>query len=179
MRNVLGGAFAALSIALISSSVPATAQTSMSGHMMMMPKCSANSGPVVWYVTSTKTYYAKGSSMYGKGSGKYVCKSTAASMKGSMMGGNSMMHGSSMSHSTMMASPHPMSSGSMSGGMMASPRPHPMMSSGAMNQSTGPGSTNTATSAPVAPGAANQGGNGNSAMTPQNPAATPQPQRTP
>ena len=38
--------------------------------MMMMPNCTTASGPVVWCMAASKTYYVKGSPMYGKRSGK-------------------------------------------------------------------------------------------------------------
>jgi len=51
---------------------------SMSAGMgTMMPACKPSSNYVVWYVKSTKTYYTRGNAMFGRGSGKYVCRSAA------------------------------------------------------------------------------------------------------
>lgn len=113
---------------------------------------------------------------------------------GAMSGGH--MSGGSMS------SPHPMmsgghmsggsmSGGSMSGGSMSSP--HPMMSGA--NGSTSNGSMTNGASAngvnsggaqssgsqsmPVAPGGGNAGGSGAGSIPANNPAATPQPKKTP
>ena len=77
MRKVLTGV-GALTLAAFSAAVAvaATCHTSATA-MHAMPKCTSASGPVVWYVPSAKTYYAKGSSRFGMGTGMYVCRATA------------------------------------------------------------------------------------------------------
>ncbi len=76
VRALLSAA-AAVAFTAVSASI-ALGQPTMN-PMMKMPSCSSSTGPVVWFVSSTNTYYVKGSSTYGMGDGKFVCKATAIS----------------------------------------------------------------------------------------------------
>ncbi|MDP9107338.1 MAG: hypothetical protein M3N49_15595, partial [Candidatus Eremiobacteraeota bacterium] len=118
--------------ALGSMTVAVAAPCTMTGGVMghAMPKCSATTGPVVWFIASAKTYFLKGSSHYGKGMGMYVCRATAVARGGhpgmstmggahGSMGGSHAMPGSAMP-STMTMAPRPMST---PGGAITSPMP--------------------------------------------------------
>ncbi|MEA2690122.1 MAG: hypothetical protein QOD51_2729, partial [Candidatus Eremiobacteraeota bacterium] len=118
MRKVLGG-IAVLALAAASASVavgmPATGS-------MMMPKCAGSTGPVVWWMASTKMYYAKGAPQYGKGSGKYACRATAMKAGGKM--GATTKSGGAMGGSMSPGSTGTGSSGgAMSPAMTMAPRP--------------------------------------------------------
>jgi hypothetical protein len=82
MRFLLGGA-AAAAFALGSMSMAVAAQCTMTGMMPhAMPHCTPMTGPVVWYVASTRAYFLKGSAAWGKGAGTYVCRATAVARGG-------------------------------------------------------------------------------------------------
>lgn len=148
MRKILSG-IAVLALTTASATVAIAAPPAMAmSHAMGMPKCTSASGPVVWYMSATKKYFAKGAAMYGKGSGKYVCKGTAAKMKGAHMGamGAMMSHphrksGVTTNGSTTMrpGAPAPPTPGAMAPGSMATPgamAPGSMASPGAMTPGT-------------------------------------------
>ncbi|HEY0395772.1 MAG TPA: hypothetical protein VGD01_14835 [Candidatus Elarobacter sp.] len=161
MRIALSGlAVLALAATSVSAAIGAT-PGSMSGGMMksaMMPKCTASSGPVVWYMAPAKKFYMKGAAQYGKGTGKYVCRATAMTgggkpgMAGSM--GHGAMGGRSSGGSSMggASSSGGSSMGGSSGGQMGTPStpmtmaPKPIISpmpGGSMSPAI-PGSTNAA-----------------------------------
>jgi hypothetical protein len=144
MRTMVSGVAAfALVAASAAVAFAAPCAMNMGGTTgMMMPKCTSTTGPVVWWVASTKTYYLKGSAMYGKGHGMYACRATAVARgghPGKAMAGGSMSHGEggAMSHGTMA----PSSGGAMPmsttapGGMMRSPAP--MSTGGSMGTGSG------------------------------------------
>ena len=141
----------------------------MSGSMMnggmMMPKCTAATGPIVWWTASTKTYHMKGTPMYGKSSGKYVCKATAMHAGGKM---------AAMTHSNGSMGNGSMGHGSMgTGGNMGSPMtmgPRPASSApGAMGSASG-NQGNTG-----APGAGGQVPNNPGSTSNNNPSPSPHP----
>jgi hypothetical protein len=113
MRIVLAS-LAATALSAGSMSGAFAASCTMSGMMMgpAMPHCTPVTGPVVWLVTSAKLFYLKGSPMYGKGKGAYVCRATAVARGAhpgrSTMGGS---HGPSLPVTKTMV-PRPMSSAS-------------------------------------------------------------------
>lgn len=155
MRILVSGA-AVAAFALGSMTVAVAAPCTMTGGMMShaMPKCSAKTGPVVWFMASAKAYFLKGSSHYGKGMGMYVCRATAVARGGhpgmSMMGGS---HGSmGGSHGSMggahgsMGGSHPMPGSTTPGSAMPStmtmaPQPMP-------RATPGPGLPNSTNAAP-------------------------------
>lgn len=133
MQKIVSGiAVLALATAAVTTAGGAPAATMMN-HAMAMPKCTSASGPVVWYMAASKTYFAKGATMYGKGSGKFVCKRTAAKMRGSHMGAM----GAMTSH------PHRMSGATTNGSTTRAP--------GAMAPAT-PGAMVPATPGAMPPG---------------------------
>jgi hypothetical protein len=162
MRILMSSAVA-VAIAVGSTSVAGAAQCTMSGMMghgasHMMPKCTAKTGPVVWFIAAAKTYYLKGSAHYGKGMGTYVCRATAVARGGhpgaaGPMGGPHAMPGAMPSAMTM--APRPMTSAPMAS-------PVPRSSGNPMSGNQG----NTG-----APGAGGQ--------VPNNPASTPNPSPSP
>jgi hypothetical protein len=163
---------AVLALAVASSSVAIGAPAgSIVKTATMTPVCSTASGPVVWYVSSTKTYYVKGTAMYGKGTGKYVCRATAVSA-GAKAGTS---HGGAMS-------PGSMGHGSMQ--MPMTMAPQPMTTPGAMSPATpggmGPGTTPASTSPaiPATPGAMSPATPGSVPGTVPGPAA-PRPSPSP
>lgn len=180
----------ALAAAPVSIAAGATAKP-MAAPMSMkygtMPKCTAKSGPVVWYVAAAKRYYMKGSEPYGKGSGKYVCRTTAAAggAKAGAAGhtgtaGTGAAMGSPSSPMTM--APRPMSSSlpntNSPGNPMTSPMPGNTAGPGL------PGSTNAAPGSRGSPmpapsgmgsGSGNQGNTGApgaGGQVPNNPASS-------
>ncbi len=168
MRILVSGA-AVAAFALGSMSV-ASAQCHMSGMGMAksMPHCTAMTGPVVWYMASSKAYFLKGSAHYGKGPGAYLCRATAVArggkpgMGGMMGGSHGMMHGS---HGSMGGGSH----GSMTGGHgspMPMPatqtmRPQPMSSPSTMGATPGPGLPNSTNAAPGSQGSPRPMSSGN------------------
>jgi hypothetical protein len=153
MRIALSGlAVLALAAASVSAAIGAP-PGSMSGgamtksSMMMMPKCTTSSGPVVWYMAPAKKFYLKGAAQYGKGKGKYVCRATA------MAGGGKPGVAGAMGHGAMGGSSGGGSSmGGSSGGQMGTPStpmtmaPKPIVSpmpGGSMSPAI-PGSMNAA-----------------------------------
>lgn len=119
---------------------PALAQTSTSGSVhntagTAKPKCPA-SDPLVWLdTTTTRVYYMRGATYFGRTRrGRYVCLSQATSV-GAHRAGTTSSH--MMRHNTM-------SGGSMTGakhhaGTMMSPRPiMSPMSNGSMGSGTAP-----------------------------------------
>jgi hypothetical protein len=190
MRSIVSGV-AAFALAAASATVAFAAPCTMSmggTTGMTMPKCSASNGPVVWWIASTKSYYMKGSPMYGKGHGKYACRATAVAAGGhpgkAMAGSTSHGMGGAMSHGT---------SGGMSHGTMGSPMP---MSTGPSNSGSGPtvtppasqplGGQSPAAGTNMGNSSGNQGNTGApgaGGQTPNNPAsstnnATPRPRPT-
>jgi hypothetical protein len=148
MRILVSGA-AAAAFALGSMTVALAAPCTTGGGMMRhaMPKCSATTGPVVWYMASAKTYFVKGSSHYGKGMGMYVCRATAVARGGhpgmGMMGGS---HGSMGGSHGSMGGSHAMPGSStpasaMPSAMTMAPRPMPPTT-------PGPGLPNSTNAAP-------------------------------
>ena len=196
MRTMVSGV-AAFALVAASAAVAFAAPCTMTmggTTSTMMPKCTSTTGPVVWWVASTKMYYMKGSATYGKGHGMYACRATAVARgghPGKAMAGGAMSHGAggAMSHGTMA----PSSGGTMPmsttapGGMMRSPAP---MSTGSMGTGTGaatpgamvtppatrplggqtpPATTNMGNSSG---GQGNTGAPGAGGQTPNNPAST-------
>lgn len=183
MRYLLGGA-AILALAAATAAgapaAPASGGTSMSGYGPMSqtkPKCTSTNGPVVWYVASSKMYYSKGSKMYGKGSGSYICKGTATSRGGKAYGGSSMsgmsgMHSPAPASKTLKNAGHTgraggaygsSSGGNQSGSGTRSGSPMPMGSSSMNNNGNNMGNAS-----------GNQGGNmpGAGGQTQNNPASS-------
>jgi hypothetical protein len=188
MRSIVSGV-AAFALAAASATVAFAAPCTMNmGGMtgMTMPKCSAKSGPVVWWMASTKSYYLKGSPMYGKGHGKYACRATAVAAGGhpgkAMAGSTSHNMGGAMSHGTSggmsggtmsttppgstMGSPMPMSTGRSSTGSGATITPPPSQPLGGQ---TPPAGTNMGNSSG---NQGNSGAPGAGGQTPNNPAST-------
>ena len=135
MRILVSGA-AVAALALGSMTVALAAPCTMTGMMSHpMTKCSAASGPVVWYMASAKMYFLKGSSHYGKGMGTYVCRATAVAR-----GGHPGMSGS---HGSMMGGSHGSMGGAhaMPSAMTMAPRPMP-------RTTPGPGLPNSTNAAP-------------------------------
>jgi hypothetical protein len=168
MRILVGGA-AAVAFALGTMSAGGAAQCTMAGMMMHpMPHCTAKTGPVVWFMASTKAYYLKDSSAYGKGSGAYVCRATAVARGGHpgphVGGAHGTMGGS---HGTMGGShgaPMPMT-------MTMAPRP---MTSATPSPSGGnPMSGNQGNTG--APGAGGQVPNNPASSSNNNPSPSPSP----
>jgi hypothetical protein len=168
MRILSSGA-AAAAFALAIMSVGGAATGTMTGMMMHpMPHCTAKTGPVVWFVPSAKTYYLKGSSRWGTGTGMFACRATAVArgghvgMAGTMGGSHGTMggsHGAPMPM-TMTMAPRPMSTGNA----MASPKP--MSSGNPMSGNQG----NTG-----APGAGGQVPNNPASSSNSNPSPRPSP----
>ncbi len=195
MRSIVGGV-AAFALVAASAAVAFASPCAMNTGGMtstMMPKCTSATGPVVWWVGSTKTYYLKGSPMYGKGHGFYACRATAVAHGGHP---GKAMAGGSMSHGTAGAMSHG-SSDSMSHGAMSTTAPMPMpMSTGRSNTGTGPvvtpppsqpmGGQTPPTGTNMGNSSGNQGNTGApgaGGQTPNNPASTsnnasPQPRPT-
>lgn len=181
MRSSLSG-IAAMALVAISTSVAVAAPSAMSVAMMhgshMMPKCTPTTGPVVWWMASTKTYYLKGASMYGKGMGVYACRAAAVARGGkpgkSMMHGGSMTHGDSMPHGgamppAMTMAPRPMStSGSMPSGSTSAPMPMGNAAPGAQSNTPVPASSGN----PMSGNQGNTGAPGAGGQVPNNPAST-------
>ena len=157
-----------LAIGSMSGAVAAPCtMTGMMGHAM--PKCSAATGPVVWYMAATKTYYLKGASHYGKGRGTYVCRATAVARgghpgtSGTTSGGtHGTTGGSHPMPMTMTMAPRPMSSAP------SSPMTSPMPSSSGNPASGNQGNTG-------APGAGGQVPNNPASSSNSNPNPSPSP----
>ncbi len=89
MLKTVSGA-AAIVLALVSASI-ASAQTTLPPARTMAPlpmmngahghlpnkNCTSAANFVVWLMPSTKTYYRKGQTPFGKGAGRYVCRRQA------------------------------------------------------------------------------------------------------
>ena len=164
MRILVGGA-AAVAFALGTTSIGGAAQCTMAGMMMHpMPHCSAKTGPVVWFMSSTKAYYLKDSSAYGKGTGAYVCRATAVARGGHPGPHVGASHG-------MMGGSHSNMGGShgMMGGSHGSPMPMTMtMAPRPMTSATpSPSGGN-----PMSGGQGNTGAPGAGGQIPNNPAST-------
>ena len=163
--RILVGSVAAAAFALGTMSAGGAAPCTMTGMMHVVPHCTAKSGPVVWWMASAKTYYLKGSSHYGKGTGTYACRATAVArgghpgMAGTMGGSHGMMGGS---HG-MMGGSH----GTM-GGSHGSPMPMTMtMAPRAMPSASPPSGGN-----PMSGGQGNTGAPGAGGQIPNNPGST-------
>jgi hypothetical protein len=126
-----------------------------------MPHCTPVTGPVVWYVASTKSYFFKGSALYGKGRGTYLCRATAVARGGHPVNLN---RGETRpQHHTTGGSPMPMT-------MTMAPRPmttpNPASSGNPMSGNQG----NTG-----APGAGGQVPNNPASSSNNNPSPSPSP----
>lgn len=155
-----------------------TMMTGMSSHAM--PKCSPVTGPVVWWMASAKTYFLKGSSHYGKGTGTYVCRATAVAHGGHAgTGAMSGSHGSMSGAHGSMGGSHATPGSAMPMTMTMAPRPMP-------GTTPGPGLPNSTNAAPGSmgspmpaasgnPASGNQGNTGApgaGGQVPNNPAST-------
>lgn len=187
MRFLVSGA-AIAAFALGSVTVAVAAPCMMDGGMMShsMPHCTPRTGPVVWFTPSTKSFYRKGSSRWGKGTGMYVCRAAAVAHGGhpvnmnrgemnghhGMMGGSHAAPGSSMPGSSMPGS-------SMPGTMTMAPRPmsSPTPGLGLPNSNNAaPGSQGSprpmTSGNPMSGGQGNTGAPGAGGQVPNNPAST-------
>lgn len=175
MKRVVNGvAIAAFALGSMSAAVAAPCTMSGMSHgsstTTMMPRCTARTGPVVWYVPATKTYIVRGSAHAGMGSGTYVCRATAVARGG---------HMAAMTHASMHGSGSSMP-------IAKTMAPRPMPPGGAMPGNTpGPGLPNSTNAAPGSigsplpaggnPASGNQGNTGApgaGGQVPNNPAST-------
>jgi hypothetical protein len=180
MKVLMSGA-AAAAFALGSMSVAAAAPCTMSGmmgHSVLMPHCAVKTGPVVWWMASTKTYYMKGSSHYGKGTGTFACRATAVARGGhpgtaGTMGGS---HGSTMSMpatKTMAPRPMPSAPGSAMPGSMPQATPGPGLPNSTNAAPGSQGSPRPMSSGnPTSGNQGNTGAPGAGGQVPNNPASS-------
>jgi hypothetical protein len=161
---------AAAALSAGSTSGAFAASCTMTGMMMgpAMPHCTPVTGPVVWLVTTAKLYYLKGSPMYGKGKGAYVCRATAVARgahpgRSTMGGPHGTMGGS---HDTMGGSHGP----SLPVTKTMVPRP---MSSASPPSGGNPMSGNQGNTG--APGAGGQVPNNPASSSNNNPSPSPSP----
>jgi hypothetical protein len=174
MRILVGGA-AVAAFALGSISVAPAAPCTMSGMMgtKFMPHCTAATGPVVWYMASTKTYVLKGSARYGKGAGAYLCRTSAVARggKAGMAGAMGGSHGSTMP-ATQTMRPRPMSS-SAPGSMPSTNTPGPGLPN---STNAAPGSMGSprpmSSGNPTSGNQGNTGAPGAGGQVPNNPASS-------
>ncbi|HEY0382656.1 MAG TPA: hypothetical protein VGC72_10685 [Candidatus Elarobacter sp.] len=152
----------AVAMAVGSMSVAVAGPCTMGGMMghgtgHFMPKCTAKTGPVVWFMAAAKTYYLKGSAHYGKGMGMYVCRATAVARGGHPGPGGSMRG----PHATPGSMPMPPAR-TMVPRPMSSPPAAPMTSPVPLPRTTtGPGLPNSTNAAPGSQGSPAPGSSGN------------------
>jgi hypothetical protein len=185
--KVLSSGAAAAAFALGCMSVAPAASCTMGGMTMshvFTPHCTAKTGPVVWYMASSKMYFLKGSTHYGKGMGTYVCRATAVARgghpgtAGTMGGSHGTMggsHGMAMPPTQTMR-PRPMSSSpssSMPGSMpQATPGPGLPNSTNAAPGSQGTSPRPMSSGNPMSGNQGNTGAPGAGGQVPNNPASS-------
>ena len=178
MRNAFGAVVAlAIGASSLSGATGATTGAMMHGAMMM-PKCTAATRPVVWYMATAKKYYLKGAGPYGKGTGRYVCRATAVAGGGKPGPSGTMGTKASGTGTSAGSSMGGAAGGSMGGSMPAAPMtmaPRPMSSSNPTTTSPGNPMGSPMPSGSMNPASGNQGNTGApgaGGQVPNNPASS-------